>query len=218
MYAGQQTKEQDACRVHIGAGGDDATQDLLGRSVLRRQRAAAGGGQFCVLVGFEQLRDAEIEKLDRAVICDKDVGRLQVTVHDEIRVCTGDGIEHIEHETHAIIGRDSPAVTVFVDTDAFHVLEHEIGLTDLADSGVEQARDVGMRELGEDVALAAESVFRTAADQCKIEQLDCHLPLESTIGPVCEPDLPHAATADESVEDVVAKHHAGERRRRRRGW
>jgi len=49
-----------------------------------------GAAQVRQLVGigriFEQLGDAEVEQLGVAGIGDEDVGRLQVAVHDQVRM------------------------------------------------------------------------------------------------------------------------------------
>src|ERR1035438_1927102 len=55
-------------------------------------------------VGFD-LRDAEVEHLDEAAItdpADKQVRRLQVTVHDAERVRLRHGRCHLEHDVHGL--------------------------------------------------------------------------------------------------------------------
>ena len=47
----------------------------------------------------------------------------------------------------------------------FDVLEHEIGLARRRHAGVEEMRDVRMREPREDVAFAPEPLLARAADQ-----------------------------------------------------
>ena len=47
---------------------------------------------------FQQLGDAEIEQLDLAVRAHQHVGRLDVAVHDQIRVRVGDGGQHVQEQ------------------------------------------------------------------------------------------------------------------------
>ena len=74
------------------------------------------------------------------------------------------------------------------------------------DAGVDQVRDVRMRQPGEDGAFAPEPLFAGAADQRDVEQLDGRAALEAAVAALGQPDAAHAALADQ-------RRRAGTRRR-----
>jgi hypothetical protein len=49
-------------------------------------------------IALEQLGNPEVEQLDLAADADEHVGRLDVAVHDQVGVCVGDGLEHVEKQ------------------------------------------------------------------------------------------------------------------------
>ena len=82
--SGEELVEEDAQLVDVGGCRHRLARDLLGTRVLgcehsleRRRLVGA------VAVRGEQLGDAEVEKLRRAVSSDEDVARLDVAVHDQ---------------------------------------------------------------------------------------------------------------------------------------
>ena len=60
-------------------------------------------------------------------------------------------------------------VAVAIDRLALDQFEDEVGLAAIGDTRVQQARDIGMRELGENAALAAKSLGAAACNQREIE-------------------------------------------------
>jgi hypothetical protein len=90
------------------------------------------------------------------------------------------------------------------------VLEHQVRLAAGREPGVEQARDVRVREPREDAALALEAARAVAAHQCEIEQLDRRLPFVAAVAAAGEPDAAHAAVAKARLEGVAAERPAFE--------
>ena len=80
---------QHAKRVHVSGGGDRVAGHLFGRSEIRGERAHALRGERGTIgsTRVEKLGDAEVEQLYRAIGRHEDVRRLDVAMHDQIRVC-----------------------------------------------------------------------------------------------------------------------------------
>ena len=152
MLAGEQLEEQHAQGVDVGGGGDLAAGDLLGRGVLRRQRDAAFARQHRHRCRrrLEQLGDAEVEQLDLAVAGHEHVRRLQVAVDDQVGVGVRDRRQDVEEQADARLDAEPLVVAVAIDVLAVDVLEHQVGLTGARHAGVDQPRDVRVREPGED--------------------------------------------------------------------
>ena len=90
-FAEQQFVQHDAERIHIGRGRDRAAGELLRCGVGRRQwRVARSRHRDAIArLRVEQLRNAEVEQLHRAVGAYEDVRRLEVAMHDQqaVRGC-----------------------------------------------------------------------------------------------------------------------------------
>ena len=104
VLSAEQHVEQDAERVHVGGDRHRLAEELLGRGVLRRQGTPAFARELGRLARrsafLEQLGDAEVEQLDAAVLCDQDVGRLDVAMDDEVGVRVRHRGEDVEEEPH----------------------------------------------------------------------------------------------------------------------
>ena len=88
--ARQRLVEQYAERIDVRRGRDRASEDLLGRGVLRREYAflQSGDGQrMRETFRRKQLGNAKIEKLRRTLVGDEDIRRLDITVHHQVAVC-----------------------------------------------------------------------------------------------------------------------------------
>ena len=153
--------KNDAEGIHVGCGAERLAGDLLGRGIVRGLRAAGELGE-AVLHGcpfVDQLGNAEVEQPDLAVGGDEDVRRLEVTVHDELAVRVGNGVD-APAGTRCRIRTDVEAAlsAVLINRTAFDVLEREVRPSRGRDSGVVQSRDVRVRKSREDVALARKAI------------------------------------------------------------
>ena len=107
QLAAGQFEQHHTQRKHIGRGANGLAGDLLRRGVVRRQAAA---GMACDVAGrrrppavvIEQTGDAEVQQLGLAARGDQHVGRLQVAVHDELRVGVLHRFGHPHQQTHAL--------------------------------------------------------------------------------------------------------------------
>ena len=85
----------------------------------------------------------------------------------EIGVRVRDGRQHVEEQPHARLDVEAAVVAVAIDVLALDVLEHEIRLPAGGDAGVDQPRDVRVREAREDAAFAPEALLAVAADRAR---------------------------------------------------
>ena len=193
--ARQQLVQQHPQRVDIGGGGDGPAADLLRAGACRREQPLVGRGQRRVR-RVQQLRDAEVQQLGRAVGGDQQVGRLDVPVHHEVAVRMVDRLAHAQEQAQA--GRRVQAlhVAVLVDGQPVHELHHEVGHTLGVAAPVEQPGDVRVAQPGEDLALGLEPAAALFAPQAVAEQLERGHLLESAVGAPRAVDRAHAAVGD----------------------
>ena len=84
----------------------------MARSVVRR---CVGFGDIGVGFRFEQLGDAEVEQLHRAVGGHEDVVGLEVAMHDEVLMRVTHGRAHLQEELHALAHAELPRIAPGVD-------------------------------------------------------------------------------------------------------
>ena len=88
---------------------------------------------------------------------DQDVRRLQVAVHDQVRVRVADRVAGLQEQREALRQRRLPLRCPVGDRFAVDVFQREVGLAVLGGAGVEQARDVGVFQPRQDLPLAGET-------------------------------------------------------------
>jgi hypothetical protein len=172
---GQQLVENHAEAVDVAGGGDRLAPHLFGTRVagchhLRARDRRVDGVQR--QPGVEDLRDAEVEQLRRAVRRDQDVARLQVPVHHKVLVGVLDSGAHAAEQPEAVDGRERVAVAVLVDPQALDVVEREPGHAIGGRPAVEETRDVRMIEAREDLPLVSEPVQDRLAVAPLLHQFD----------------------------------------------
>src|SRR5215510_4545676 len=111
-------------------------------------------------------------------------------MNDQIRVRVGNCIKHVEKKTDPSSYFQHAAVTVPVNRFAFNMLKYQIGISVLREPGIQQLRNVRMREPPENCSLALKSLFTLAADQSNIQDLACYAALKASVTAFCEPDNP----------------------------
>src|SRR6185437_8001877 len=154
------------------------------------------GERGALRIAAEQLRNSEIEQLDRAVAGYEDVGRLDVPMHDQMAVGVRHGRQHREKQLDARFDIQLMPPAVGVDRLAFDVFDHQVGQTAIEHAGIDQPRDVGMIELSEQIALDPEALLTGGALPGGVHELDRDRAPESAIGAMGAPDASHAAPAD----------------------
>ncbi len=133
-------------------------------------------------------------------------------MQNQIAVRRLDRRQNLEKEPYACPDPEVVRVAVAIDRLALDQLEDEVGLTALGDTRVEQASDIGMRELGENAAFAAKSFGAAACNQREIEKLDRHPACEAAIAAMGQPHAAHFPLAQRGVERVAADNTTGELR------
>ena len=96
--------------------------------------------------GSEELGDAEVEELQRAIVGHQDVRRLEVPVDDEVAVGVLHGVAHVEEEFQSSLDRQATRVAVSVDRFSLDVLHREPGQSVRSHAPVEEASDVRVLE------------------------------------------------------------------------
>src|SRR5580658_562930 len=133
--------------------------DLLGAGVVEREGAASHDG-YGVGTGFvrvEQFGDAEVKQFRRAVGRDKDVGGFEIAMDDEVAVGVGYGFADFQEELAAPASVQRSLPVPGVERLARDVFHDEKGPSVESGSAIEKAGDVGVFEVGEDLAFVAET-------------------------------------------------------------
>src|SRR5207253_8173117 len=104
-----------------------------------------------------------------------------------------------------------------IDVLAVDVFEDEIGLPRGGHAGIDQMRDVRMRQARQKAALALEAL-PAAAGERDAEELDGRMALEASVVAFGEPHGPHAALTDRRYENVRANRLASDRFMALRTW
>lgn len=107
--------------------------------------------------GLGQLGDAEVQQLGLAGFGDEDVGRFQVAVDHQkpVRVLHRGG--GLQKELHPAADAELPLHGELHEGYALNILHDEEGHPLGGLAAVQQARDIGMFEGGQDLALVAEA-------------------------------------------------------------
>jgi hypothetical protein len=91
--------------------GDRRAGVLLGRGVFGRHQRRGGARRF-VGAGIEQLGDAEVEQLERAVRCDEHVRGLDVAMHDEVAMRVRHRVADVEEQREARVDVEPPRIAM----------------------------------------------------------------------------------------------------------
>ena len=212
LAAGEQFVQHHAERIHVGHGRDWFAADLFRRGVVQGEGAQAGAGVVEHGLGVvEQLGDAEVEQAHVVERGDQDVRRLQVAVHDQVRVRVADRVAGLQEQREPLRQRRLPLQRPVGDRFAVDVFQREVGLAVLGGAGIEQARDVGVLQPREDLPFAGEAQPQVGVGQAGAQQLQRDPALVQAVVAVGHPDLAHAAFAEQAFEPVRADARAGTR-------
>jgi hypothetical protein len=198
--AAQELVQDDAQRVHVGAGVRRYALGLLGAEV--------GGGAddrpgACQLLGVvEGTGDAKVHHLHAAVGGQQDVARLDVAVEHAGMVGDGECGGRLGGDlgSSACQQRAFGAADVAQGPPLDELHHHVVGLAVLAP--VEDRHDVGVAEVGGGLGLAAEPGDEgVVLGELRVEDLDRHLPPEE--GVFGGEHVGHAAAGDVAGDPVA---------------
>ena len=164
---------------------------------------SVGESSSGVSASANQLGEAEIEHLDRAVGADDHVGRLEVAVDDAARVRGGERVRDRNRNPQRLVEAHPLARNERIEALAADVLHHDevvaVGRLDLVDRDDVRVVEGGGRLRLLDKAATAVRVGHPVSGQ----HLDGHFTAQARVaGPI---HLAHAPRADEGEDFVRAK-------------
>src|SRR5437899_711899 len=104
-------------------------------------------------------------------MADQNVPRLEIAMHDLVRMRVSNGLQHVEEQMDALFDTEPVLIAVGVDVIAVNVLEHEIRLSGVGQPGVDQFGYMGVRQTAQNDAFASESLLAGSADERDSEKL-----------------------------------------------
>ncbi len=154
--AGEELEEHHGQRIHVRAEPNRAVRDLLGRRVRHGQRSPGetGDGALALVILVQDLGDAEVEEAHLSRLRDQHVRRLEIAVHDQLRVRVRDRLRDLEEQDQPRPRIERARAHVRVERDPLDILEREIRLSVIGHARVEDLGDVRMAQRGEDRPLA----------------------------------------------------------------
>lgn len=147
---------------------------LLRRCVLGSEGAVLrqrGGDRVGIHRTGKQPGDAEVEQLRLAVGGDEYVARLEVAVHHQRLVRAPHRGCHLQQQLEAFVDGQPALVAPFGDRQPVDELHHQVWLAVVGYAAVEQRRDAGMAEPGQDLALGLEAANREGCAGVRMEEL-----------------------------------------------
>src|SRR5262249_11057097 len=124
------------------------------------------------LVGQQEFRNAEVEKLRHAGLIDQDVSGLKVAVHNEMPVRMLDGSAYGKEKTKPLLDVEVVLGSVLRYPGALNVLHDEIWRSIVRRAAVEELRDIRMLKAGEDLPLAAKASQDEVGVETRLHHLD----------------------------------------------
>ena len=168
--AQQQFVQQHAQRIHVRRGGHRAAVALLGRGVARGEQAETAGA--VVELVLQQLGDAEVQQLERAVGGDQQVGRLDVAMHDQHPMRRIDRLGRGQQQAQARRQVEPPGAGVGGDRRTVDVFHRQVRNPRGGHPAVDQAGDVRMLQARQHPPFALEQAQFQRRIQAAPQQLD----------------------------------------------
>ena len=201
---GQQFAQHQAQRVDIGRRADGLAEDLLRCGISRREHAHGGAGAGLLAAFLDQLGNAEIKHARLALMIDQHVGRLEVAMHDQLRMRVGNRIGNLDQHGDARAGIERGAARVLGDR---HTIDHIHDVERPSIRGhaaIQQAHDMRMLQPREDASLLQETAQDRVRVHAAFEHFHRHLLLVGAIGALGQPDHAHAAFAKQPQQSIRA--------------
>src|SRR5690625_151213 len=197
--------EEESQLVDVCGGGDRIAEDLLGARVLGGQEPEPGPGRGRGVFGsggVEELGYPEVEEFYGAIVGHENVRRLEVAVHDQVPVRVADRLPDGHEELEPFLDREAPGGAVLGDRGPLDDLHDEVWPAVIGGTAVEEPRNVGVVERGEDLALGTEPGEELVGVEAAAEELDGDLLVELAVDPLGEVDGPAPPAPDLPEEPV----------------
>ena len=133
----------------------------------------ASAGEVCVFTVVQELRDAEVEQLQLAVLGHNDVGRFEIAVDDEAAVRVVDGVAGFLKQAQSCIEGQPMLIAVIGNRNALDELHRKVGPPVARYATVQEAGNVRVIEAGEDSAFLAEAAQHTFRVHALLDDLQC---------------------------------------------
>ncbi len=200
--AGQQPIEHHAEGVNVRGRGNRTTANLFrtrifGRHCLQHRRRANRRGR-------QDLCNPEVEELRGALRGHQDVAGFDVAMYDQVTVGVLHSRAHLAEQPQSRLDVELVPIAELIDRHARHQLHCDIRDPVVGRAAIEQARNVGMIETGQDLALVAKSFQQQRDAGAAANQLDRHLLRVEAVSSRRQVDFAHPAAADLPHQTVVA--------------
>jgi hypothetical protein len=159
---------------------------------------------------IEELGDAEVEQLRAAFGGDQDVGGFDVAVNDQMLMGILDSRADLLEQAEPPADVQPVLVAVTIETDSVDVFHRQVRHTVFARTPIEQAGDVGVIQVGQDLPFGPEPARQGAGGHQAVDELDRDLLLELLVSALCQVDGAHAATT-QCAQDTVTPDQAPRR-------
>src|SRR5580658_5362460 len=123
-------------------------------------------------------------------------------MNDEVAVGMTHRCKHTLEQKHARLGPELQPIAIRIDRLTLDILEHEVGLCVVEDTGIDEPRDVRMIEPREQPTLAAEALLTGLPEPVGMDELDRNRALEASVRASRPPDASHAAAPDLGFDQV----------------
>ncbi len=181
---GQQTVQEHAESIDVACRRDRLPQHLFRTGVLGRHGAHIGSRHRARarVLGFQQLGDAEVKQLGRAIGRDQNVAGLQIPMHHQVLMSVGHGPADNPEQLQPLGGGKLARVAILVDGLPFDIVHDQVRRAILGGSAVEQLDDIGVIERRQRLALVVEPAQDSRIHQLRVHCLDRNLPSKLVVG------------------------------------
>ena len=165
-----------------------------------------------VQLRIDDLGDAEIQQFRLSGTVHQDVAGLDVPVDDPVLVRELHRPADLHKQAQPFAGRQAVGIAIAVDGLAIDVLHDEVGAAVFRRAAVEQARNIGMLEAGEDFPLGAKAAQDVISVEPAAQQLDRHLLAELSSAAHRQVHAAHSAPAEFPDDPVIPDQLTADRR------
>jgi hypothetical protein len=126
---------------------------------------------------------------------DQQIGGLQIPVDHADAMSVDDRVADAHDEPQSFLDAQPVVIGVARDGNTFHIFHGEVRLAILGETAVQQARDVGVLEAGQDLPLAKAPAEHVIGGHPATDQLERHPPVELPVRTLREVDRAHPSVA-----------------------